>query len=129
MVGVLLTEPEEPDSFSLLLGVAEELHDLIVVAEANDKHGIVLIMVDLIGNTDTTGSEERNSMSEIVATQHGVVGQVKGLLGSHKVQSIEGLIALAVVGDGDSDLVERIETDVDIVLHVCCVLCVLLVPS
>jgi hypothetical protein len=25
--------------------------------------------------------------------------------------------------------VERIETDVDIVLHVCCVLCVLLVPS
>jgi hypothetical protein len=34
------------------------------------------------------------------------------------------LVALAVVLDGDPDLVDRVETDVEGVLHIVCVVCV-----
>ena len=85
MIGVLLTEP---DCVSLLLGVAEELLHLVVVVKAHDEHGVVMIVIDHVGNTDATGSEERNSMAHVVASDDRVVGEVKGLLGSHEVEGV-----------------------------------------
>jgi len=108
----------------LLFGEAEELLNLIVVVEANHEHGIVMVVVDHIRHTDTTASEEGNGMVHVVPTNDRVVWQVEGLLGSHEVERVVGLPVLFVVADDDPNLVERVETDVEGVLHGC-VLCVL----
>jgi hypothetical protein len=97
----------------LLLGKAKELLHLIVVVETNDEHGVVMVMVDHIGNTDTTASEEGDGMVHIVPTDNRVIGEVEGLLGSHEVERVVALPVLFVVADDDPDLVKGIETDVD----------------
>lgn len=99
--------------FFLLSGEREEFHHLVVVAKADDEHGVVLISVQLISNTDATGAEEGNGMSDVVLPHDGVVGEVEGLLRSHQRQGVEVLITLAVVADGDPDLVDGVETDVE----------------
>ena len=111
--------------FVLLLGVAEEVHDLIIVAETNDEESIILIMIDLISHTDTTASKEGDGVVEVVATKGRVVGDVQRLLASDKAHGVVLLATLDVVDDGDPDLVEGIETDVDVVIHNC--VCVLVV--
>ena len=113
MIGVLLTEP---DCF-LLLGVAEEVHHLIIVIESNDEESIILVMVDLISHTDATASKEGYGVVEVVATEGRVVWDVQRLLASDKADGVVFLATLDVVGDGDPNLVKGIETDVDIVIH------------
>ena len=105
--------------FVLLLGVAEEVHHLIVVIESNDEESIILVMVDLISHTDTTASKEGDGVVEVVATEGRVVWDVQRLLASDKADGVVFLATLDVVDDGDPDLVEGIETDVDAVLHNC----------
>jgi hypothetical protein len=116
--------------FCLLLGEAEEFHHLLIVTEANDEHGIVLISIDLVSHTDSAGTEECDGMIDVVAPDNRVVGEVEGLLATHERERVVGLASLGVVLDRDPNLVQRIETDVEGVLHgvvlvLGCVLCVL----
>lgn len=83
-----------------------------------------MVMIDHVGNTNATSSEERNSMAHVVSTNDRVVWQVEGLLASHEVERVVALPVLLVVADDDPDLVKGIDTDIEGVLHVCCVLCV-----
>jgi hypothetical protein len=106
---------------SLLLGEAEELLHLIVVVEADNEHGVVLVMIDHVGNTDTTSAEEGNSMAHVVPTDNGVIGKIKGLLGSHEVERVVALPVLLMVADDDPDLMKGIDTDIEGVLHLACV--------